>query len=284
MTTSTLPAAAHAADLDHPARRALTFPGVVRSEAIKFVTLRSTWWSLGLTLVVMVGLSALLAVSVGGDAAAEGAPSMNAAQVATAGYLFAQLVVAVLGVLAITGEYATGQIRSSLTAVPGRLPVLAAKAIVLAISTFAVGVVGSLAALAVTRPLLDGPPADVADPETWRILLGAGLYLAAIALFALALGALIRHSAGAITAILGIVLLVPMVVNILGSWLAWVSDLAPYLPAAAGERIMATVPAAGAEAVTGLVLLQPWHGYLVLLAYVAVTMTVAAVLLRRRDA
>lgn len=261
-------------------RGGLTFGGILRSEWLKLFSLRSTWWSLGITVVFMVGLSALVAVSAG--SVEDGLAGITGVQVATSGYLFAQLVVAVLGTLAISGEYATGQIRSTLAAVPTRLPVLAAKAIVLAATTLAVGVLAALAAAVVTAPLLpDTAAIDFADGETWRILLGSGLYLAAIALLGFGLGALIRHSAGAITAILGVVLLLPLVVTILGNWLSWVADLAPYLPAAAGERIMATE---SVEAIPGLTLLEPWTGYAILLAYVAVALTAAAVLLRRRDA
>lgn len=265
----------------------VTFARVVRSEWIKFITVRSTVWTLSITLLVMVGLSLLVAATASAEAG-PGGGGPSGAEVATAGYLFAQMVVAVLGALVITGEYSTGMIRSTLTAVPTRLPVLAGKAVVLALATFVVGVSGALIAAIVTRPVLTaGEPADLGSVQAWRMLLGTGLYLAGIALLAFGLGVLIRHSAGAITSILGVILLLPLLVNILGGALTWVAEAGPYLPADAGARILAPEPEAEALAAAeaaGVTLLGPWQGYGILLVYVAVTLVAGAALLRRRDA
>lgn len=259
----------------------LTFPHVVRSERIKFFSVRSTAWSLAITFVVMVGFAVILATAaVNAADNPELGMAFSGTDVATGGYLFASMVVAVLGVLIISAEYSTGMIRSTFAAVPRRIPALAAKAIVLAVTTFVVGVLGVLASYLATLPVLapHDLQADLGSLETWRIFLGTGLYLAAIALLAFGLGALVRHSAGAITAALGVILLLPMLLAILGGWLTWVTNVSPYLPTAAGERLM--VP--DAAVVDGT--LAPWVGFGVLIGYVVVVNALAAVLVRRRDA
>ena len=259
----------------------LTFAHVVRSERIKFFSVRSTAWSLAITFLVMVGFAAILATAaVSAAEDPELGMVFSGTDVATGGYLFASMVVAVLGVLIVSAEYSTGMIRSTFAAVPRRLPALAAKAIVLAVTTFVVGVLGVLVSYVVTLPILvpHDLQADLGSLETWRIFLGAGLYLAAIALLAFGLGALIRHSAGAITAALGVILLIPMLLAILGGWLTWVTNVSPYLPTSAGERLMVT----DAAVVDGT--LAPWVGFGVLVGYVVVVNAVAAVLVRRRDA
>lgn len=270
----------------------VSFAHALRSEWIKFFTLRSTFWTLGLTVVGMV-LFALM-MSSGASFVAEGGGDTTGygATVATFGYLAGQITAAVLGVLIIAGEYSTGMIRSTMTAVPQRLPALFAKAAVLAVVTYVVAEIGVLASYLATLPVLSpyDLQADLSDPETLRVLFGAGLYVVGIALLAFGLGAILRSSAGAIAAILGIVLALPIVVMIAGTSLEWVNDIAPYFPAAAGEQILAvsgSSPGMGGDpAAAGAApapALTPWQGIGLLGAYVAAVMAAASLLLRRRD-
>ncbi|QTE28868.1 ABC transporter permease subunit [Pengzhenrongella sicca] len=267
----------------------LSFARVVRSEWIKFRTLRSTVWTLGTTIVLMVGISLLIAWGVT-SATSQGGGSEDfggivGANVVTGGYYFGQLTVAVLGVLVISGEYGTGMIRSTLAAVPTRLPALWAKALVLAVTSFVVAIVAIALSILATRAML-GPvdlAVDLGDPETARILFGTALYLAAISLLAFAFGALLRHSAAALAAVLGLLLVLENVFLLIP--LDFFREVSPFLPSTAGSQLM--MPQAQidlmATTATGTVL-SPWEGFAVLVAWVVVLLGTAAVLLRRRDA
>lgn len=260
----------------------LTFGGVLRAEWIKTWSLRSTFWSLAVAVVLMVGITWLYAWSAAGD---EGTWNIVVGDLLGPGTYFAQLVVATLGVLAISGEYSTGQIRSTVVAVPRRTPVLAAKAIVLTAVTAGAALVGMVAATGVAMPFFDdlGITLDLSDGETLRMLGGVPLFLAGIALLGFAVGALVRSTPGALSIVLGLILVVESVISAIP--LALFDRIEPFLPASAGSRIVQTqetldsINAASIGADLG-----PWQGYAVLLAWVVVGVTAAAGLMRRRDA
>jgi ABC-2 type transport system permease protein len=278
-TTATAPVTPTEANGQH-----LSFVRVLHSEWIKFTSLRSTVWVAIVTVGVMVGFSFLMGfgmtqIAQGGGGMEEagfgGTGTVIGTSVASFGYYFGQIVVAVLGVLIVTGEYSTGQIKSTLTAVPTRLPVMAAKGAIVAITSFVLGAVGVAIAVLVTTPMLStyDLQVDLSDSVSIQSLLGVPLYMTAIALFAFAIGTLLRHAAAGIATVLGMLLLLP----ILGSiQIEWIQDIAPYLPGAAGERIII-----GEQ--LGAVL-TPWQGFGVLMIWVVAALTAAAVLLRRRDA
>jgi len=268
-----------------PADAHVTFGRELRAEWIKFSAVRSTPWILGATVVLMVGIAALSAFSfsflldnpeeTGGAQALP--PGLDlAAQAAVSGYVMAQIVVAVLGVMVISGEYSTGQIRSTLAAVPKRLPVLGAKAIVVGVASFVTGVVGVALGALVTVPFLARHDAtiDLAREGTLLTLLGAPLYLVAVALFSLGLGTMLRSTAGGI----GVAVLVFFVLPLIWPNLSpdFFETTSPYLPSLAGERLIA-----GADAEAEL---TPWQGYAVMLGWSAIALVGAAVLLKRRDA
>ena len=270
----------------------VSFGGVLRSEWIKLVTLRSTMWSLGLIVLLSLAIGLLMAAtfSLGTDPQGnevrpdEDSARMFALLVCTIGLNFGQLIAAVLGVLVITGEYSTGMIKSSLAATPRRLPVLWAKAIVLFVATTAVGLFAVLAVFAATAPLRGpkGLEASLLDPEFALALGGGALYLGLVAVFALGLGTLIRSSAGGIAAALGAILVLPVVLELLGMLAEWARDLMPYLISNAGSvmfSIRQEIPE-GAES-TGL---EPGTATLVVLAWAAISLALGAVALRRRDA
>ena len=269
----------------------VTFPHLVRSEWIKFWTVRSTLWIVPISVGLMVGLGFLIAFAAthapgaGGGGGGRGANEVfDPSTLSNIMVAFAQLTIAVLAVLTITGEYTTGMIRTTLTAAPKRLGALLAKALVVVSVTFTVGIVGAAITWIVTRPVLgDKYAVDLADSETRRILLGAPLYITGIALLAFALGALMRHSAAAIATVLGLLLVIEGVWSVL-PW-AFFQKTSPFLPGTAGQKIMSSQAAieAGRATAHGAVL-SPWQGYGVLIAWGVVLLGAAAVLLRRRDA
>ena len=274
---TTAPAAARVTLQPVPDAR-LRFTGILRSEWIKLTTLRSTVWAYAILIALQIGMGALLVVTQTDEmvAAAGSDPSavaQAAVQVSTLGILFNQLVISVLGVLVITGEYGTGQIRSSLTAVPKRLPVLWAKALVFSVTSFVVGLVAVFASYAVTWPMLQakGVESDLADVEVWGHLIGAAGYLALIGLVAFFLGALLRHTAGGIAAAVGLLLVVPSVISFIAA--DWALVLADWLPGSAGQTLF-----------FGGGVFEPWQAVLVMLGWIALFAVPAAVLMRRRDA
>lgn len=261
----------------------VTFGRVVASEWVRLRSLRSTLWLLVLTVVAMVGVSVLI----GWAATAEGPserPTGTAASLVTAGVSVGQLAVAVLGVLAITGEYASGTIRSTMVAVPGRLPVLWARCSVLAAVVAATSVVAVVLAHLTTRPFQQQVTVSLqlSDPDSLRILVGAPLFLATIAVLALAAGCLVRSTAGALASVLGILLVVENLFAVIP--VAFLQHVGAFLPATAGGRLLLepeTLTALG-EASTAPQL-TPWQGYAVMLAWTVTLLAAAAVVLRRRD-
>jgi ABC-2 type transport system permease protein len=266
----------------------LTFPRIVKSEWIKLRTVRSTVWTLAATVAVMVAIVALfcLMITAGGDGGGQHASGdrPNGIIAFPIAATLASLAVAVLGVLVISGEYSTGMIRSTLAAVPRRLPALWAKGVVLAVSVFLVSAVAVGISVGVLTLWLSGEglAPDLGDSQTLRILVGTALYLAAIALLAFAIGALLRHSAGALATVLGLLTVIPTTFLMI-PWKP-LQLISPFLPGNAGAMIMTTAPTGPVSPDAVGVVLGPWQGFGILLVWVVVLMTAAAVLLRRRNA
>lgn len=286
-TTTTPSAAARSAAAGAARRRAgsgLSFAGILRSELIKLRTVRSTWWSYSVVVVIALGLAALMAsvfsvqgLQGGSDAMPSSEQTGWVVTAATFGIFFGQLVVAVLGVLVVTGEYSTGMIRSTLTAVPRRLAALWAKAAVLFTATFVIGAVSVIGSFLLAAPILAGKGihANLLDGAVIVQLLAGALYLAVLAVFALGLGTMLRNSAGGIAATLGIVLLLPIVLSMIPT--AWAQDLMPYLISTAGVGMMGTMA-------SGPATIEPWQYLLIVLGWLTVSLVGAALVLRRRDA
>ncbi|WP_240665736.1 ABC transporter permease subunit [Agromyces sp. LHK192] len=263
----------------------LTFGGVLASEWVKLRSLRSTVWSYAIVVVISLGMAALMSFSMLNGAAGElDVAAMPAEQQrdlviqsATFGTYFGQLVVGVLGVLVISGEYTTGMIRSTLTAVPKRLPALAAKAIVLVVATFVVGLVASVGGYLTASAVL-GTALDLLDPVTALSIAGSALYLALVAVLALGIGTILRSSAGGIAAVLGLLLLLPTVLMLIPA--DWATDVGLYLPSSAGLTMFTAVGADDAAMVGP----NAWQSLLVVVAWVAASLLGASALLKRRDA
>jgi ABC-type transport system involved in multi-copper enzyme maturation permease subunit len=215
---------------------------LLRSEWTKLITVRSTLWSLLLLVLLTPGLTALFAWL--NDANWSNAdPSQRAKIVADptsfilgSGFGFGQLTICVLGVLVMAGEYSTGSIRSSLLAVPKRTPMLAAKSAVFALLVFVFGELVAFPSFLIGAKILHNhAPVSLSDPGVLRAVIGGGLYLAVLGLFALAIGAIVRHTAGAITGVIAFVLVLAPLAQLLPGSLG--KHVHAYLPSEAGHLI-----------------------------------------------
>lgn len=273
------PAPAVRAAVD-PSRK-VTGPRVLRSEWAKLWSLRSSWITLGLGLLFLVAFGIIDAVqykSQIGSATMRGPGFDNATAYSLGlfGVRFALIALGVLGVLTASAEYSTGMIRSTLAAVPRRLPVLWSKAAVYGAVAFLVGVGGAVVAFLVSSGVLSGTSVatGITDSGVVRGLLGAGVYLGLVGVIGVALGTLLRSTAGGISTLVGAFLLVPGLMSLLPS--SWQTDITPYLPSNAGESIYALHQTAGT--------LSPGAGLLVLLGWTVLALGGAAYRLVRSDA
>jgi ABC-2 type transport system permease protein len=251
--------------------RPVTQVTVLNSEWIKLRSLRSTVWVFALT-VFLIGLGLMASYL---DAAHWSNPDV--AELIShnlIGVNLAQLTVGALGVLVITGEYATGMIRATLSAVPRRLPVLWAKATVFTIAIVLTCLPSALLTFLGGNVILGPHGVSLGAPGALRAVIGVTLYLAVVGLLGVGLGFLVRSTAGGITALFAILLVLPEIAKALPS--AWQPHIIPYLPSTAGQALFAAHP----NAFT----LHPWSGFALLCGYVAAILTAAAILLRHRDA
>jgi hypothetical protein len=191
------------------------------------------------------------------------------------GFAVAQLIFAALGVLTMTGEYSSGLIRITFAAVPARRAVLAAKAAVICASTLIVGLGAALAAFLAGQAILSTQRLGIplSHPGAPRAIIAAGLFLPAVALNGLALGVLIKNSAGALAVMVAVLFIGPEFLN---GTSQWVVDIANALPASAIWRLVSLHAMPHAPSMTECVI--------VAIAYPVVTLAAAAIVLRRRDA
>jgi ABC-2 type transport system permease protein len=269
---NTMPAAA---DLTYGWHRG--FHNVIRSEFAKFFTVRSTYWMLAAAIVFNVGLAAALAIFVPGALSAQDMAAVDPTRLSLGGIHLSQVAFGVLGVLIITGEYGTGAIRTTFAAIPQRRRVLAAKAIVFSTTTLVLGILSSFAAFLVFQALLSGDAlrTTLGDPGVLRAVFGGGLYVTVLGLLGLGLGAIVRSSAGAISALLGLLFVPPLLTGLLPP--AWQATIRPYVPMEAGSQIFIVVNHEPNS-------LDPWTGFGFFALYAAIALTIGFVLIRHRDA
>ena len=265
-----------------PLARTPMFRRLLRAEWTKLRTVRSTIWSLTLLVVLTLGFTILLTwltTNQWNKADAESQAQIIADPTSTilgSGFQLSQLTICVLGVLVIATEYSTGMIRSSLLAVPTRSPMLAAKAIVFAALVFVVGELVAFPSFFIGAAILHSrAPVTIGDAGVLRAIIGAGLYLAVLGLFALAIGAIVRHTAGAITGVIGFVLVL--------------APLAQLLPGSVGKHVHAYLPSEAGRLIAQAHqrtddLLSPWQGLGVFCLWTALLLALATYLLKRRDA
>ena len=257
--------------------RRVTLPRVARMEWIKFWSLRSTIATLAITVLLVVGLGSIIASVVGSGTAPNQPGGTDPTAISMSGVTLAALAIATLGVLMSAGEYTTGTIRATLAAVPARLPVLWAKALVFATATFGLMLAAVLAAFEAGQAILSSrglASVDLSDPGVLRAVAGAAVYLTGAGLIGLAVGALLRNNAAAITTVVGGLFLVPGLFQLLPQ--SWNDTVAPYLPSNAANAFM-SVHSTGS-------MLSAGAGLVVFAGYVAALLAGAAVLLKRRDA
>jgi len=256
------------------------FDRVARAEWTKLWSVPSTAWSLLALVVVTAGIGVLACWGTmqGLDQNPSAIPPFDTVNLTLAGLGLGQLAAAVLGAMVISTEYSTGGIRSTLTATPRRLTLLAAKALVFVGVALVVGLVTSVLSFTLGQAFLrDDLRVGLGDPGVLRALIGGGLYVAGSGMFGFAFGALLRHTAGAITAAVAVLLVLPPLSQLLPG--SWGDAVTHHFTSNAGQAITF------ARAVeNGSVTLGPWEGYAWFTAQWLVVLVVAAVLMRRRDA
>ena len=258
----------------------VTFPRVVRSEWTKLWSLRSTRWVLLVSFIAMAAPGPIIsAVQMGRWAhlSLQDRVTFDSIDAGVGGWHLAQLGIGVLGVLVITGEYSTGMIRSSLMAVPRRLPVLAAKVLVYATVALVLMLVATLISYFVTQAIVTEHHIQhgIGDPGALRVVLGNVLFLTVLGIMCVGLGAWIRNSAGALAAFVGLIFVLAGIVAILPASLA--NALMPYLPLNAGTAV-ATYRFENSHH------LSPWGGFGLFCGYTLLILIGGAITLMRRDA
>ncbi|WP_410617423.1 ABC transporter permease [Amycolatopsis sp. lyj-109] len=254
----------------------LTFAGVLRSEWVKVRSLRSSSFTLAGAAVILVAIGLIFAATFGSDS--DGANGVtDPTGVTLTGGMFAQLIVGVLGVLTISSEYSTGMIRSTLTGVPSRIPVLAGKVAIVVTVVFPVMLASAFVVFFSGQAILSGkgfPSAKIGDAGVVAALFGSAVTMTGVAVMGLALGALMRNTAAAISTLVGLVFIVPG----LGSLVlpaSWRDDFLKFLPSNASDAFALITPPSN--------LLSAGAGAAVFAAWVIVPLLAAAVGLRVRD-
>ncbi|MEU3340860.1 ABC transporter permease [Streptomyces sp. NPDC002144] len=257
----------------------VTTAGVLRSEWAKLWSLRSTWITLGLGLLFLVafGLIATARYKSGYDSGTldKDFASRTGVELSLFGTDFAQLALGVLGVLVTAGEYSTGMIRSTLAAVPRRLPVLWSKAALYGVVVLVVGTIGAFVTFQIGSGIVSGTPAamSLSHAGVVRALFGAGLYLGLVGVIGAALGMLLRSVAGGISVLVATLMLIPGLVTLLPS--SWQDNISPYLPSNAGQSMYALTHDATS--------LSPGAGLWVFLGWTVLALAGAAYRLVRSD-
>jgi ABC-2 type transport system permease protein len=265
--------------LEAPTTQRVTQARVFNSEWTKLRSLRSTVWSLLAALVLIIGLSILVpAVRVAHWPPPDPNDAINfdPVGISLGGTFLAQMAVGVLGVLLMTGEYATGMIRATFAAVPRRLPVLWAKLGVFGATALVLITPVVIAAFFIGQSILSSKHLDTTfgAPGVARAVIGSALYVVAVGLLGLGLGALLRNTAAAISTLFGLLFVLPLVVRLLPS--DWQSHVSRYLPLNAGSAVTNVHNDAGSMA--------PWSGFGLFCVYIAVVVGLAAWKLTRQDA
>ncbi len=253
---------------------------LLRSEWTKLRTVRSTMWTLGITIVVGVGVSALATGEARAHWASMAAPTrlgFDPTRISLTPLFFCQLAIGVLGVLVMSAEYGTGTARATFAAAPRRAQVLVAKTAVFGAVALLVSEVTAFLSFLVGQAMLTAPAshASLSTPSALRAVVGTGLYLCVVSLFALGLGTILRHTAGGISAFVGVLLVLPLIVQALPSSIQ--NATLRFLPARIGVTMM--TPASRTPHAFSV-----WTGFLVLCAYAVAALVVGGVLLVRRDA
>lgn len=262
-----------------PRSRPYNFSDVVRSEWTKFRSVKSTYWTYLVAIVLGIGLAAL----VSGVSAAHyhSDPRVHFGWNPTQRsirpeWFLAQLAFAVLGVMTVTSEYSTGMIRSSFTAVPKRIRMMSAKLLVFGVTALIIGEIISVIAFSVGQMLIHGqaPSASFGQHDVLRVVLGAGLYLLFMGLLGGGFAVLVRGAAAGIALVVGVLFILPGIAQALPT--SWSQPIEEYWPTNAGQQLMYI----HRDSHT----LSAWVGFGVFAVFTAVVIGVGFYLLERRDA
>ncbi len=250
---------------------------VFRSEWLKLITLPSSWYTFFAAAAAMIGIDLLVCWAMNSHWSQMG--PMERLTFDPIGHslratFMAQLIIGVLGVLFISGEYGTGMIRSTLGAVPRRLPVLWAKLSVFVAATFVVAMVAAFASFFGGQALLGVHGTTLSAPGALRSVFGAALYLCVVSIFSMGIGFAIRNTAGGIATVFGLLLILPGLVQALPH--SWEQHIFPYLPSVAGSGIYVVKADPGT--------LAPWTGFGVFCIWAVAAVIAGAWVLVRRDA
>lgn len=248
----------------------------MRSEWTKLISVRSTIWTLGLTIVIGIGVSAIATAETRSHWASTRHGGFDPTSLSLTGVFISQLIIGVLGVMVMSAEYGTGTIRATLSATPRRPGVLVAKAAVFGFVALVVSMVTAFLSFFVGQALLTAPAvhATLSSPNALREVVGTGIYLFLIGLFALSLATLIRHTAGAISTFVGILLVLPTVLQALPNSLQ--HDIIKFTPARIGVAVLSRGEHQSA--------FSPWVGLAVLAGYTAALLIISGVKFAKRDA
>jgi ABC-2 type transport system permease protein len=257
---------------------------VMRSELTKMRSVRSTTWTLLLTVIFTIGIGVIATLTASAHwshVSLANRLTFDPTNLSLVGLVIGQLTIGILGVMIITAEYGTGTIRSSLAAVPNRGIFLAAKVATFALVVLVVGEIVSFAAFFIGQAMFFNPVphATIGQPGVLRAVIGGGLYLTLLGLLAMGIGTIVRHTAGALAAFVGILFIVPALT---GAFPTSVQNaISKFEPVTIGNA-MATVNTHVAPGSTPA--LSPWIGLAMLALYAAVALGIGAWLLVRRDA
>jgi ABC-type transport system involved in multi-copper enzyme maturation permease subunit len=250
--------------------------GLLRSEWTKMRTVRSTMWTLGATVVLAIGLSIIASIETRIHWTPGNAVGFDATSVSLIGMIVAQFTIGILGVLVMSAEYGTGTIRATLAAGPRRQRMLAAKATVFGVVTLAISEAVAFIAYFVGQSLLTKPAlhTTIGSPGALRAVAGSGLYVFLLGMFALGLATIIRHTAGAISAFIGTLLVLPIIVQALPGAIA--NKILPFLPTHIGQSVISLQRNPNTFA--------PWPSLALLAGYAAASLVIGGMLLAKRDA
>jgi len=252
----------------------------VRAEWIKFWSLRSTWITSFIAIALTVLFGAGLTIVLGRTEEYQD----TAKNLITQGLTFGQIVVAVLGALIITGEYSSGQIRSSLAAVPRRGQLLMSKAVVLAIVSFLLGSVSVFLSWAISKPFLGEHAGSLTDSHYAGHIWGSGLVFAVIALMALGLGFLLRSTAGTITVIVSLLFIISGPLQLAASRWEWLFKVVGCLPSIVSEAVSDPFQRTTVWGGQGPQFLSHGQAIAVFAAWAIIPLIVAWFVFSRRDA
>jgi len=256
--------------------------GTLRSEFTKIRSVRSTYWTLLVLLLISIGIGAAISAGVAShwsQTSPADRATFDATGTSLAGlYFLGELVIVVLGAMVITSEYSTGMIRTSLTAMPRRGVLYSAKGMVFTGIALITALVAAFIAFLLGQALLASTHANatLSQPNVLRAVIGSALYVTLCGLFAYGVGAILRHTAGAITVLVALLFVIPILSNLLPS--AWRNDVDRWLPSSAGTAISST------RAMPDQHLFSPWTQFSVFAIYTAVVLIAGFILFRKRDA